>query len=186
MLMTSADEARALIPELEVEMSRLVLPSFDNTDAWVLGSLLVSAAIALDAAVTIDIRRPAQILFHHARPGTTPDNDSWVDRKSRTAFHFEEPSWLVRQRFLARGEAFEETSGLDPTRYAAHGGSVPLRVSGAGTVATVTVSGLPQREDHDLVVTSLARYLGDSSEPGREAPGVDEHGGEAGQRQAAP
>ena len=165
--MASTDEARALIPELEVEMSRLVLPSFDNSDAWALGSLLVSAAIALDAAVTIDIRRPVQILFHHARPGTTADNDNWVDRKSRTAFHFEESSWLVRQRFLARGESFEEASGLDPTRYAAHGGSVPLRVSGAGTVAAVTVSGLPQREDHDLVVRSLAQYLSDPSEPGR-------------------
>jgi uncharacterized protein (UPF0303 family) len=157
--MTTTAEARALVPELEAELGRLVLPSFDNADAWVLGSLLVSAAVARDASVTIDIRRPVQILFHHARPGTTADNDTWVDRKSRTAFHFEESSWLVRQRFLARGEAFEEASGLDLRRYAAHGGAVPLRVAGAGTVAVVTVSGLPQREDHELVVTTIAEYL---------------------------
>jgi uncharacterized protein (UPF0303 family) len=32
---------------------------------------------------------------------------------------------------------------------------VPIRVTGAGVVAVVTVSGLPQVEDHKLVVRGL-------------------------------
>lgn len=151
-------EAQALIPDLEVEQEELILDSFDHTSAWVLGSILVAAAVSRDAAVTIDIRRPGQILFHHARAGTTADNDTWVERKSRTAFHYEESSWLVRQRFLARGTSFDESSGLDPRKYAAHGGSVPIQVTGAGVVAAATVSGLPQREDHELVVAALRGY----------------------------
>ena len=41
----------------------------------------------------------------------------------------------------------------------AAGGAFPIRVRGVGLVGTVTVSGLPQLEDHRLVVTTLERFL---------------------------
>jgi uncharacterized protein (UPF0303 family) len=44
--------------------------------------------------------------------------------------------------------------------YATHGGSFPLNVAGAGIVGSVTVSGLPQRADHELVVEALCALLG--------------------------
>jgi uncharacterized protein (UPF0303 family) len=44
--------------------------------------------------------------------------------------------------------------------YASHGGSFPLAVKGAGIVGSVTVSGLPQRADHELVVEALCALLG--------------------------
>src|SRR3712207_8022567 len=43
---------------------------------------------------------------------------------------------------------FEEEFGLDPQRYAAHGGAVPVAVRSVGPVGVVVVSGLPQVEDH--------------------------------------
>jgi uncharacterized protein (UPF0303 family) len=43
--------------------------------------------------------------------------------------------------------------------YSTHGGSFPIFVAGAGCVGTITVSGLPQREDHGLVVSVLQDYL---------------------------
>ncbi len=68
------------------------------------------------------------------------------------------------ERFRARGTPFEESSRLDPDRYAAHGGSFPLRLSPDGpVVGTVAVSGLPQAEDHRLIVEALERYLGPGS-----------------------
>jgi uncharacterized protein (UPF0303 family) len=48
--------------------------------------------------------------------------------------------------------------GLDPADYAAHGGAFPVRIANVGIVAVVTVSGLPQAEDHALVVTALERF----------------------------
>ena len=41
-----------------------------------------------------------------------------------------------------------------------HGGSFPLHVAGVGCVGAVTVSGLPQRDDHALVVEALAATCG--------------------------
>jgi uncharacterized protein (UPF0303 family) len=44
--------------------------------------------------------------------------------------------------------------------YAGHGGCFPIRVTGTGVVAAVTVSGLPQRADHELAVEALCAELG--------------------------
>ena len=41
------------------------------------------------------------------------------------------------------------------TEYAAHGGGFPIRVAGAGRVGLMVVSGLPQLDDHALVVECL-------------------------------
>jgi uncharacterized protein (UPF0303 family) len=52
-----------------------------------------------------------------------------------------------------------EARGLPTNDYASHGGSFPLIVKGAGVVGSVTVSGLPQRADHELVVEALCVML---------------------------
>jgi uncharacterized protein (UPF0303 family) len=152
-------EIADLIALIEEQERRLVFPGFDNDDAWRLGSLLVDLARARDAAVTIDIRRNGQQLFHAALPGTTPDNDAWIERKVRTVNRFGHASYLVGQRFVAKGSTFEASSRLDPDTYAAHGGAFPITIAGTGPVGTVTVSGLPQSEDHALVVQALEKFL---------------------------
>jgi uncharacterized protein (UPF0303 family) len=44
--------------------------------------------------------------------------------------------------------------------YAAHGGGFPIVLRGTGLIGTVVASGLPQREDHAMVVAALAEALG--------------------------
>ena len=105
------DDLAGLIDSLEREQERLIFDRFDHQHAWELGNVLVELATAGDLAVTIDVRTHGQVLFHCARPGTTPDNDRWVQRKSRTVFHFLESSWLVRNRFLARAADFARVLG---------------------------------------------------------------------------
>lgn len=147
------------IAELEDQERRLRFARFDNRDAWTLGCRLVELAMTRELAVTIDIRRHGQQLFHAALPGTTPENDSWIERKIRVVDRFAASSLLVRQRLAASGQLLDEALGVDPALYAAHGGCFPLSIRDVGVVGTVTVSGLPQIEDHGLVVEALESIL---------------------------
>ncbi|MFD7088125.1 MULTISPECIES: heme-degrading domain-containing protein [unclassified Streptomyces] len=146
--------------ELEAQEARLILPRFTHDDAWTLGGLLVELARERSAPVAIDIRRGTQQLFHCALPGSTADNDAWIDRKRRVVERYGASSFLVGTRFRAKGTTFEDSSRLDPDLYAAHGGSFPIAVEGAGVIGSVTVSGLPQAEDHAMVVRALERLRG--------------------------
>ncbi|MET8135800.1 heme-degrading domain-containing protein [Streptomyces sp. NPDC005251] len=154
-----APEIAELITELEEQERRLTLPRFTHDDAWALGTLLVELARERGAPVAVDIRRGGQQLFHAALPGSTPDNDAWIDRKRRVVERYGCSSLLVGSRFRAKGTTFEESSRLDPDAYAAHGGAFPIAVTGAGVIGTVVVSGLPQVEDHKMVIEALEKFL---------------------------
>ncbi|MGY5058177.1 heme-degrading domain-containing protein [Streptomyces sp. 900105755] len=147
------------VEELEKQERRLVFRQFTYDDAWALGSLLVEMARERQAPVAIDIHRAGQQLFHAALPGSTPDNDAWIARKRRVVERYGSASYLVGARFRAKGTTFEESSRLDPDEYAAHGGSFPITVENVGVIGSVTVSGLPQLEDHRFVVEALESFL---------------------------
>ncbi|CQR63867.1 heme-degrading domain-containing protein [Streptomyces leeuwenhoekii] len=155
----TAPEPAPGVEELEAQQRRLVFRRFTYDDAWELGSLLVRLARERQAPIAIDIHRAGQQLFHAALPGSTPDNDAWIARKRRVVERYGSASYLVGARFRAKGTTFEESSRLDPDVYAAHGGSFPITVEGVGVVGAVTVSGLPQVQDHRLVVEALERFL---------------------------
>ena len=154
------DDQQALIASLEAQERNLVFTRFDNADSWRLGSAMVAAAIERGLAVTIDIRRHGQQLFHAALPGTTADNDSWVERKVNVVNRFAAASYLVGRRLAARGTALDEALGVEPLLFAAHGGAFPVRVKDVGVVGTVTVSGLPQADDHAFVTEMIGAFLG--------------------------
>ncbi|MGW4196111.1 heme-degrading domain-containing protein [Streptomyces sp. NPDC005004] len=157
--MTSTPAPAPSVADLEEQERRLVFRTFTYDDAWALGSLLVELGRERQAPIAIDIHRAGQQLFHAALPGSTPDNDAWIARKRRVVERYGAASYLVGSRFRAKGTTFEESSRLDADRYAAHGGSFPITVDGVGVVGSVTVSGLPQVEDHRLVVEALERFL---------------------------
>ncbi|MFF0228503.1 heme-degrading domain-containing protein [Streptomyces sp. NPDC004629] len=157
----STPELTPSVEELEAQERRLVFRRFSCEDAWALGSLLVELARERQAPVAIDIHRAGQQLFHAALTGATADNDAWIARKRRVVERYGASSYLVGARFRARGTTFEESSRLDPDVYAAHGGSFPINVADVGVIGAVTVSGLPQLQDHRLVVEALEQFLRD-------------------------
>ncbi len=154
-----ADVAPTLA-ELAAQEVELQFASFTNDDAWALGSALVDAARQQQAPVAIDIRRNHHQLFHAALPGATPDNDSWIERKARVVDRFGHSTLYLRQSFIERGSTFEAASGLDPALYAAHGGGFPILVRDVGPIGVVVVSGLPQLDDHRMVVAAIRARLG--------------------------
>ncbi len=143
------------LKRVEAEERELVLDSFDNDDALTLGLALVEKARARKLPVAIDVERCGQRLFHAALPGAAPDNAAWIERKKRLVNRTYRSSYSTGLRLRVQQRTLAESLYLDEKEYAPHGGCVPLVVRGVGFVGTVTVSGLPQREDHELVVEAL-------------------------------
>ena len=153
-------DAMPTVAQLTAEEAELQFGSFTNDDAWDLGSALVAVARRDGAPVAVDVSRHGHQLFHASLPGTSPDNDSWIQRKTRVLHRFGHSSLYVRQASIERGTTFEEEFGLDPALYAAHGGAFPVVVRSVGPIGAVVVSGLPQLEDHRMVVAAIRAHLG--------------------------
>jgi uncharacterized protein (UPF0303 family) len=137
----------------------LVLPHLDAQVAWDLGSRLRAMAAERHLAVVIDVRRFGQPLFYAAMEDTTPDNVEWVRRKSNVVARFHRSSYAIGLKEKIKSETQSAMQGLPVADYATHGGSFPLAVAGAGVIGSATVSGLPQRKDHELVVEALCAIL---------------------------
>src|SRR5215212_1082637 len=151
------------MPDLEriaLQEQRLQFERFDATIAWTLGGRLKAAAEARGVAVAIDIQLHGQPLFFYAMPGTTPDNVDWIRRKRNVVMRFQRSSYAVGLQLQQQQTTLETRLGVDTRDYAAHGGCFPLNLRGTGCIGTITVSGLPQRQDHELVVEVLAQLLG--------------------------
>jgi uncharacterized protein (UPF0303 family) len=147
------------LTELTAEEAELQLTRLTNDDAWALGSALVARGRAEQLPIAIEVSRHSHQLFHAALTGATPDNDAWIARKAATVHRFGHSSLYVGQRSREAGTTFEAEFGLDPQRYVAHGGGFPLIVAGVGPVGAVVVSGLPQVEDHRMVVAALRELV---------------------------
>lgn len=145
--------------ELLDQERRLVLPSLSNDDAIDLGALVLARARDGELPVVIEVRRGSSVLFRAALPGAVPDNDTWLARKMAVVERFGHSTMYERVRHEARGTTFHDATGLDQQSYAAHGGAFPLAVAGTGVVGALAVSGLPQVQDHALVVECLEAYL---------------------------
>jgi uncharacterized protein (UPF0303 family) len=148
------------IERVALQERELRLPRLDARTAWDLGVRLRTMAEERGLAVVIDVRQFGQPLFYTAMEGTVPDNVEWVRRKGNVVARFHRSSYAIGLKLKAKNETLTEQQGLPLADYATHGGSFPLTVVGAGLVGSVTVSGLPQRADHELVVEALCGLLG--------------------------
>ncbi len=141
------------------------LDRFTHDDAWRVGVDLVEQAHAQNLPITVSIRLGEQLVFHAAMPGTSADNDGWVERKSHIVQRFGQASHDVGQRFAPDGDAlrFLAAFGLSPERYFPAGGAVPIMVHGT-MVGVLAVSGLESSEDHDLAVAALNHLSGEDAQ----------------------
>jgi len=133
---------------------------FDEHAAWQLGSLIYDRARTEHWPLLIDVRRFERPLFLAATAGITADNHDWVRRKSNTVQRFLCSSYRMALQLKSEGTDLTRRYQLAAADYAGFGGSFPITVYGAGVIGSVTVSGLPDWQDHQIVVEALATLLG--------------------------
>jgi uncharacterized protein (UPF0303 family) len=148
------------LDRIDEQQRRLRLQSFDEDTAWSLGCDLRRRAVERAAAVTIEVRLGGETVFLHAMPGTSPANADWARRKRNVVELLHRPSYAIGLEADRDGRSVLELMGLPDRDVSCHGGSFPIVVDGVGCIGAVTVSGLPQRVDHELVVEALAALCG--------------------------
>ena len=152
---------------LAQQESLLRFTTFDPDTAWQLGSLLHTALLARNAGGTVEIERDGQLLFACTTPGAKPSQADWIRRKRNTVHLLHRSSYTIGRELARDNATLESAHGLSETDHAAHGGGFPLwlKANLADPEATdilagtIIVSGLVQREDHNLVVTTIAEFL---------------------------
>ena len=137
----------------------LQFSKFNHHTAWQLGSRIKSLADDQKAAIALEVYAFNQVLFSYAMAGTTADNQTWIARKRASVLRFGHSSFYLGEYNRSKGRQFEQQPQIDPMVFAAHGGSFPLRIRNSGLIGAVTVSGLPQEDDHGLVIEALYEMM---------------------------
>ncbi|GCE31795.1 UPF0303 protein [Dictyobacter alpinus] len=150
---------KALLQDLLQQEEEIQFSHFSNELALEVGLALLKDAKTLSKPVAIDITRNGLQLFHFAMEGTAIDNGEWIRRKNNVVNRFSHSSFYIGTSLKNAEKTLEEKYLISSQEYAAHGGAFPLIIRGIGPVGTVTVSGLPQQEDHELVVRVLRQFV---------------------------
>ncbi|WOO78549.1 UPF0303 protein [Vanrija pseudolonga] len=138
--------------------------TFSADAAWEVGSAIRAAFLERrvgDQGVIISIELfTGHRLFSAvvgAPPVVGPDNWAWAAAKLNVVRRFGVSSLRKGREFAAQGRT-PEAKGLHFPEYACHGGGFPIYLANndSGPIGAIVVSGLPQLDDHQLIVDALA------------------------------
>lgn len=136
-------------------IKRIELKEFTNQLALDMGLEIINLAKSRNQHIAIEISRLNHTIFLYVDDTLPADKHNWIRRKSNVAVLFEESSLSVKTDLENGNMNLEDTFALEDNKYVAKGGSIPLFVRNAGMVATVTVSGLKDVEDHQIIIDAL-------------------------------
>ena len=156
MVMINTDDLAILVHQEEA----LRFNHFNEDIAWQLGSAIYERAVAECLPVVIEIRKFGKPLFFAARPGVTLDNHEWVKRKVNTVQRFLRSSYRIGHELALQELDITQRYYLSPSEYTSAGGGFPVIVKDTGVIGSIVVSGLPERDDHQLIVEILCDFLG--------------------------
>ncbi len=141
--------------QLTSQAEQLEFASFSAADSLDLGELALSVARSRDLPIAIEVWHTGRLIFKAALPRTSAENDDWLRRKKNVTEKFDDSTMAVRVRHEERGLDFNSATLLPLDDYAAHGGGWPIKTVDNGAVGFFGISGLPQVEDHELIIECL-------------------------------
>jgi uncharacterized protein (UPF0303 family) len=141
--------------QLAAEQQELLLNRFDYDFAWALGTRMRDLAVRDAAPVAITVAHGTTVIFSTLLPGATLDNLDWAARKRAVVHRFQRSSLAIRLEAEEMGYEFNARFRLPEADYVASGGGVPLILRDGTLIGTAAVSGLPDVDDHRLVVAAM-------------------------------
>lgn len=141
------------------EEQTLILPSLEISDALEIGEIAKSLSMERKLPVAIEVRLGDWIIYHASLPGSTSENQGWIDRKARVVMLKHHSTIYERVSGEERGVDWHKENNLLDETHAIHGGGLPLITNNEGFVGALLISGLPQVDDHLLGVEVLTEFL---------------------------
>ena len=136
-------------------LKKITLQKFSNSSALKMGLKIIDLARQRNQKIAIEICRLNHSIFLYVDDTLPADKHNWLKRKANVAKHFEESSLSVKNDLKNGNMTLEGTFQLSNKDYLAKGGSIPLFVENAGMIGTITVSGLSDVEDHQIIIDAL-------------------------------
>ena len=136
--------------------------TFENltlANALEIGEIAKSLGVLKNLPIAVEVRLGDWIIYHASLPGSTSENQWWIDRKARVVLLKHHSTIYERVSAEERGVDWHKENNLLDETHAIHGGGLPLITKGDGFVGVLLVSGLPQVEDHLLGVEVLTEFL---------------------------
>ena len=148
------------IERVKLQEATLVFDAFDEAAAFAVGSRIREKALAEKMPVIVDIRTWDRPLFYAAMPGSNASNPDWARRKINVVKRYLRSTYRMVLEQQRPDRTFKVGEALDIADYVLAGGGFPVTVKGAGVIGVIAVSGLPERQDHEVVVEALCTELG--------------------------
>jgi uncharacterized protein (UPF0303 family) len=151
------------IAQIIAQEKGLVFSRFDEGVAFSIGMRIRERALREGLSLVADLRTWDRPLFYTALAGTTGDNQHWVRRKFNLVQRVSKSSYRVVLENTSGVNYFQPNRGMSNEDYVMAGGGFPIRIDGVGVIGCVTVSGLPERQDHNVAVQAICEELGRDS-----------------------
>jgi uncharacterized protein (UPF0303 family) len=145
--------------QLLQEEKILELPNLSVNDYLEIGEIAKSFGTQRGLPIAVEVRIGDWIIYHASLPGSTSENQWWIDRKARVVLLKHHSTIYERVSAEERGVDWHKENNLLDETHAIHGGGLPLITKNEGFVGVLLVSGLPQVEDHLLGVEVLTEFL---------------------------
>jgi uncharacterized protein (UPF0303 family) len=145
--------------QLLQEEKILELPNLSVNDYLEIGEIAKSFGTQRGLPIAVEVRIGDWIIYHASLPGSTSENQWWIDRKARVVLLKHHSTLYERVSAQERGVDWHSENNLLDETHAIHGGGLPLITKSEGFVGVLLVSGLPQVEDHLLGVEVLTEFL---------------------------
>ena len=136
-------------------LRRIELDSFSNRIAFDMGVKIIDLAKSRNQHITVEVCRLNHTIFLYVDDTLPVDKHNWLRRKANIARQFEESSLSVKNDLKEGNMNLEKTFGLDEKDFLAKGGAIPIFVKNGGMIAIITVSGLHDEEDHNIIIEAL-------------------------------
>ena len=137
----------------------LTLPKLDVADALEIGQIAASFGAEQGLPIAVEVRLGDWIIYHASLPGSTVENQGWIDRKARVVMLKQHSTLFERVSAQERGVDWFMENNLTDATHAIHGGGLPLITQGDVFVGVLLISGLPHVEDHLFGVKVLTEFL---------------------------